>query len=183
MIRIILDCEIVIMVEGVRKRTKQSAHYITITILIILLFNSQSDISSERSKFVSLQEFVDPIPPVDVNSPDDRSYLVHTIGNRIVWQPSYDGLWVFASYFYSVFRNGTEVQGGIWHANDDPISVNIDGLLPGVYNFTIFISNGVSDKDSVFVTVTGPVGWPIVLAAILTPIVIIFVIYYSILKK
>ena len=157
-------------------------HYLIVIIFILFVSTIHLSDSSTRRVFVSLQ--VDLVPPVSIDEPQNLTYLVHTIGHQIEWQPSYDGFWVFASYFYSVFRNGTEIQHGHWGSDDEsPIIVNIDGLYPSTYNYTIVISNYNVATNTVYVTVTGPVGWPIVFLVPILFVAIILVIYSIKMKK
>ncbi|MBD3158995.1 MAG: hypothetical protein GF309_09425 [Candidatus Lokiarchaeota archaeon] len=86
--------------------------------------------------------------PPTVNQPQDVSYELGGVGNSITWTASDQGL-----DSYIVYRNGTAIDSGI--AEGANLTVDVDGLDLGVYNYTISI-NDTLDKisvDSVFVTV------------------------------
>jgi hypothetical protein len=85
-----------------------------------------------------------------LNHPNDIIYLEHSIGNLIIWEPTFSGFST-TPIEYVIYRNGTLWTSGEFHPNsDDSIEVNVDGLIPGVYRFAISIW-GLS--DSVLVTV------------------------------
>jgi hypothetical protein len=96
------------------------------------------------------------IPTID--SPEDVSYNEGTDGNKIVWTP--DDAYPDS---YTLYRNGSEIETGDWFAEDVNITVSIDGLEAGVYNFTITVydvgSNNIS--DTVWVSVYD-VTWPVI---------------------
>lgn len=132
---------------------------ISMTVFFVLI--NPVAFSDTQVKLTKLQ--IDLIPPVYVDSPQDISYLVHTTNHRITWLPTYGEPHIFASYHYHIYRNGTSIQNDHWgYQDDNPIEVDIDGLSPGVYNYTIFIFNYHVAKDTVLVTVYGLVGWPII---------------------
>ncbi|HMF32740.1 MAG TPA: 6-bladed beta-propeller [Candidatus Lokiarchaeia archaeon] len=56
----------------------------------------------------------------------------------------------------TVYRNGTAVAWGPWTAGT-PVSVSLDGLAPGIYNFTAMATDNLGNtvQDTVFVTVIG----------------------------
>jgi len=87
-----------------------------------------------------------------ITSPENIEYEAGTLGHIINWscedlEPS--------SYY--VYRNGTEIDTDDW--NDSVIIVLVDGLNPGVYNYTLQVfdrsGNHASDAVSVFVVDTG----------------------------
>ncbi len=93
---------------------------------------------------------------VDDDSPsltplDDVSFEFGTTGNHLTWSCSD----LFPDS-YSISRNGTIIDSGFWNGSN--LAVNLDGLSPGAYNFTIVLydSSGNSASDSVIVTVTQP---------------------------
>ena len=91
--------------------------------------------------------YVDTIPP-EIDHPSDEEYDEGTLGHSITWSPVETN-----PSHYVVYQNSTEVGEGNWDGN--PIIVSIDGLDPGVYNYTITVydiyTNWVS--DDVIVTV------------------------------
>ncbi len=83
-----------------------------------------------------------------ISHPEDFSYEENSKGHSILWSAgSLDPL------SYAIYRNGLLLEGGIW-AGDD-IGTDVDGLAPGLYEFTLVVteSGGTSASDSVFVTV------------------------------
>lgn len=83
-----------------------------------------------------------------IDSPDDLSYVLESTGHEIAWTASS----TIPSHFI-VYRNGSVVQSGVWDGTD--IAVNVDGLSPGVHNYTLWLNNTVNhaSSDSVLVTV------------------------------
>jgi hypothetical protein len=80
---------------------------------------------------------------------NDVSFEFGTTGNYLNWSCSDQ----FPDS-YSISRNGTIIDSGLWNGSN--LAVNLDGLSPGAYNFTIVLydSSGNSASDSVIVTVT-----------------------------
>ena len=69
-------------------------------------------------------------------------------GNSITWTP--DDLF---PHTYQILRNDTEVDSGSWDGSS--ITVSIDGLEVGTYNYTLSVSNEAGNQvtDTVFVYV------------------------------
>jgi hypothetical protein len=65
--------------------------------------------------------------------PDLSSYIETTTGHDLVWNV----LDLHPAY-YNLTRNGDYIENANWISNQD-ISINIDGLPAGVYNFTFHI--------------------------------------------
>ena len=122
------------------------------------------------------------MPPV-ISSPLDKNIEYASTGNEITWNiTSYN---MDASAACTIYLNGTPVTGfnGISWISGIPVSVNVDDLAPGFYNYTIVAADGLgnSARDTVIVTVNagtgavpGPswISWVIVigvLCAILVP--------------
>ena len=87
-----------------------------------------------------------------IDSPPDIEYEYLEIGNRITWTPSDPN-----PDNYTIFRNGTAVASGGW--NGSSISILVDWLIPGVYEYTLNVQNigGYSNSDTVIVVVTQPI--------------------------
>jgi hypothetical protein len=83
-----------------------------------------------------------------IDQPADIDYVEGTTGNTIIWTPSD----AHPSH-YVVYRNGTEVALASW--NGSSITVDVDGLSVGVYNYTIVVYNtsGNWASDTVLVIV------------------------------
>ncbi|RMG28551.1 MAG: hypothetical protein D6732_18575 [Methanobacteriota archaeon] len=93
---------------------------------------------------------IDTSSPIFNSSPGSVSISEGTTGNTLSWNatdPFPDR--------YEIFRNGTAVDTGTW-ADNSLITVNIDGLASGVYNFTILVNDteGNSNTNEATVTVT-----------------------------
>jgi hypothetical protein len=97
-----------------------------------------------------LAEFGTSAPLID--SPSDIEYEYLTTGNEIIWIPSDPN-----PDSYSIFRNGTIVGSGGW--NGSSISIIVDWLIPGVYEYILIVYNigGSFASDTVMVTVKLPV--------------------------
>ncbi|MFW9849303.1 MAG: DUF4350 domain-containing protein [Candidatus Thorarchaeota archaeon] len=83
-----------------------------------------------------------------VNSPADISFEYGSIGEEISWQVS--------SFFptrYTIEVNGVELIDEVWEG--DPITILLDGYLPGIYVFDIRVYDNTEAwiSDSVTVTV------------------------------
>ncbi|MCK4484377.1 MAG: hypothetical protein KAU89_06110, partial [Candidatus Thorarchaeota archaeon] len=88
------------------------------------------------------------ISPPTIDQPLDVEYREGTDAHSIMWSPSD----THPSH-YVVYRDGTEVASDSWDGSS--ISVNVDGLGVGVYNYTIVVydTSGNWVSDTVFVTV------------------------------
>nr|KXH73850.1 MAG: hypothetical protein AM325_16655 [Candidatus Thorarchaeota archaeon SMTZ1-45] len=82
------------------------------------------------------------------NDPSDMQISEGSIGFTITWTP-----WDATPSSYSVLRNGTEIDSGVWDGSE--IVVSLDGLSLGVYNYTLSLSdlNGNSVRNTVIITV------------------------------
>jgi hypothetical protein len=76
---------------------------------------------------------VDETPP-SIDDPPDTYYQVGTPGHNLTWTPNDE----FPDH-YEVFRNGTSIEEDDWTPEDDNITISIDGLPEGLYNFTIIV--------------------------------------------
>jgi len=83
-----------------------------------------------------------------IDHPADIEYIVGNTGNSITWTPD-----VLFPHTYQIFRNDTEVDTGSWDGS--PITVSVDGLEIGTYNYTLSVSNEAGNQvtDTVFVYV------------------------------
>lgn len=86
---------------------------------------------------------------VFISTPSNVLYVAGMTGNSISWTITCK----VPPATYSVFRNGTSVQAGSW-VSGVPFSIDVDGLTPGVYNYTIIASNGLGNSSSDLVWVT-----------------------------
>ena len=86
--------------------------------------------------------------PPTIDHPADMDFEEGTTGNTIEWNPSD----AHPSH-HVVYRNGTEVVFDSWDGGS--ITVEVDGLSVGVYNYTIVVydTSGNCASDTVFVIV------------------------------
>ena len=87
-----------------------------------------------------------------ITSPADVHATTSSTGNALSW--TINDLSIKTTH-YSVTKNGTGMKNGTW-ASGDVISVSIDGLAAGTYDFTILAQDGfgLSATDSALVTIT-----------------------------
>ncbi|MBD3408222.1 MAG: hypothetical protein GF411_19020 [Candidatus Lokiarchaeota archaeon] len=114
---------------------------------VVLYDESENWISD--TVLVSVQDTTSPT----INNPSDSSYEYGSTGNQIIWDS--DDL-LPASY--TVMQNGTSIQSNTWDGSS--ITVNIDGLDIGIYNYTISVydqsGNSISDTVMVIVISSNP---------------------------
>ncbi len=104
------------------------------------------DAYGNSASFTTLVTVTYQAPTID--SPADISYPEGATGNQIVWNPDA----MFPSN-YTLYRNGVIVDMGPWDGSS--ITVNVDGLSVGTYNYTLVVNDtiGNSDRDTVMVSV------------------------------
>lgn len=85
-----------------------------------------------------------------LDHPSDIEYSETTTGHAIAWTAT-DAYPVS----FEIYRNGTMVKSGAWSSPSESISVDVDGLTLGVYNYTIVVADigGNIDTDEVMVAV------------------------------
>jgi len=131
-----------------------------------------------------------PLMPPMISSPPDKTIQYASTGNEIAWNvTSYN---MNDSATCTIYVNGTPVNkfNGVSWTSGIPVSVSIDGLAQGFYNFTIVASDGLgnSAQDTVIVTVNGGTGgvpgisWIgllimiVILCAVLGPVTILGIV-------
>ena len=89
------------------------------------------------------------IPLQFLETPEAYVYLEGTVNNFLNWT-AFDN----NPDFYKIFRNNTEINNGTW-ISGIPISILIDGLSFGIYNFTILMNDTAGNViiDDVWITV------------------------------
>ena len=72
------------------------------------------------------------------------------LGSIIIWNP-FD----FPPSSYLIMRNGSEVNSGAWNTTSEAISISVDKLYLGTWNYTIIVydQGGNSVQATVFVKV------------------------------
>ena len=88
--------------------------------------------------------------PILNTHPGNFSYQKGTVGHTVTWVATDPN-----PTTYAVYKDGQLYTSGSWTSGNS-INVNVDGLSPGSYNFTIVISNGygLTVTDSVLISVT-----------------------------
>ncbi len=83
-----------------------------------------------------------------LNDPHDIEYTEGDIGNTITWTVN-----TISSFDYWVYRNGEDIFSG--NQDDELVTLNIDYLVAGSYNFTLSVrdSYGREAVDTVWVSV------------------------------
>jgi hypothetical protein len=91
---------------------------------------------------------IDSLAP-SLNQPPDIDYLVGETEHNIQWIATDNH-----PNDYIIYKDGTNIENDSWSL-DVPISINVDGLMIGSYNYTIFITDtlGNSALDTVIVDV------------------------------
>ncbi len=92
---------------------------------------------------------LDGTPPT-IDNPSNVEYTEGDTGNEIEWNP-YD----LHPLSYEILQNGTSLASGVWENGSEPVSLSVDGLDAGTYNFTIVVEDvgGNTASDTVIVTV------------------------------
>jgi len=92
-----------------------------------------------------------------IDSSSNITYVVGTTDHIIEWH----ALALYPS-LYEVFLNTKQIESSNW--NDSKISINVDGLEVGSYNYTLVLCDSKTNNatDSVFVTVIGDTFAPLI---------------------
>jgi parallel beta-helix repeat protein len=112
------------------------------------------DTLGESAADTVLVEVYDMVPEI-FDPPADFSYVEGSTGNFIFWNCS-----DFNPELYWVYMNGSIYETDVWDDSGitKALTIGIDGLSLGVYNFTLVIqdTSGQTAMDTVFVTVVLP---------------------------
>jgi hypothetical protein len=97
----------------------------------------------------SVVVIVSPIDPPTIDDVADFAYEEGTTGHNIAWHPTHPN-----PDMYVITRDGTIVEQDVWLGGD--LTINIDGLVYGVYTYvcTVNDTEGQDVSDTVIVTVT-----------------------------
>ncbi|MCY3412494.1 MAG: hypothetical protein INQ03_12725 [Candidatus Heimdallarchaeota archaeon] len=95
-----------------------------------------SDTSQNSNKSVIIIEIVDTTVPNFISQPADISYSVGTNGHTLSWQANDTN-----PSSYLIKRNDVTIVSGDWNGLIQIITISIDGLSVGEYNFTIQVSD------------------------------------------
>ncbi|MHA2402659.1 MAG: LamG-like jellyroll fold domain-containing protein, partial [Candidatus Kariarchaeaceae archaeon] len=111
-----------------------------------IVVQDQSGVQTSDTIFVTV---VDTTDPEFTYTPNDFSFETSSSGNEIDWivTDNYPGL-------YWIYRNGSQVDTDSWFSGTN-ITYSPDGLLNGIYNFTIEVADASNNiiNDTVWVTV------------------------------
>ena len=120
------------------------------------------------------EKTLDITPPV-LDSPADITYEEGTTGHIINWNATDNN-----PGNYIIYREGVEVDSGSW-TSGVAITINVDGLTVGSYNYTIKVTDAFSNTatDTVLVNVTSSEVIPPLIAGY-PWIVLIFSLYFAI---
>ena len=94
----------------------------------------------------------DGVPPV-VENPSDITYELGEMGQNIVWNAT-----DMSPGGYMILKDDIEISHGFWNSSSEFVTVNVDGLSVGSYNYTIvfYEASGISTSDTVMVYVSAP---------------------------
>ena len=115
---------------------------------------------NQVSNTVWITVFVPSTGPIITVKPSNMTYLMGTTGNNISWTVI-DNI---VSNIYSLYLNGTNIATNYW-TNNTALTISIDGLAVGVYNFTIVFNDANSNtmSDTTWITVFADTTSPIIL--------------------
>ncbi len=113
-----------------------------------------------------------------LNHPSDIVYVEGQVGNNITWYASDN----YPSW-YRILKDGALLRSGSWNLSTEAITVIVDGLTTGEYNYTLTVYDlrGNSVSDEVLVTVQPPSIQPWILISV--AIGIIFVIAAFVVRR
>ena len=96
--------------------------------------------------FVTIIDSTDPI----LDSPPDATYNETDTGITITWNP-YD----LHPSNYTILKDGLQIKSGLWNSSAESISISLDGLGLGIYNYTIIVvdTSGNTANDTVMITI------------------------------
>ncbi|TFG14653.1 hypothetical protein EU537_03010 [Candidatus Thorarchaeota archaeon] len=108
-----------------------------------------TDIGSNSAASTVWVTVVDGTSPT-IDSPSDVEYTEGETGHEIEWTP-FD----HHPLSYIILLDGETARSGSWDNASLPISISVDGLGEGVYNYTISVEDVAGNKasDTVIVTV------------------------------
>ncbi|MHA2276092.1 MAG: hypothetical protein ACXAC2_10010, partial [Candidatus Kariarchaeaceae archaeon] len=112
----------------------------------IVIFDTSSNSVSDEVIII----VIDTTSPIFDTSPPDLEYAEGETSNQLVWNST-----DLYPATYIIYRNGSQIDTNNWD-NASTIIINVDGLLKGVYNFTIVVVDlsGNKEFDTVILSVT-----------------------------
>lgn len=135
------------------------------------------DIDGNQAKDEIHVSAIDTTPPT-IDTPLDVGYQWGVTGSSITWHPEDP-----YPYSFEILRNQMSVSYGSW--DGQPISIEVDGLSPGVYNYTLVITDSYGNwvSDTVLVTVTGDSTMLIVYVGVALAIIAVVIIVVRFRKQ
>ncbi len=111
----------------------------------IIVYDTNDNTASDT---VMVTVYDDTAPVLD--SPDDFEVIEGSVGTMLSWSP-FD----LHPSNYVIYREDLAVKSGLWNSSTESISISMNGLTLGDWNFTIVVydETGLSDTDTVIVTV------------------------------
>ena len=88
-----------------------------------------------------------PNTPPTINGPSILEYEVDQIGNWVSWSCA-----DVSPASYRILRNNSLIDSGVWDGSN--ISINVDSLSVGVYNYTLILEDVQGNTSSHFVILT-----------------------------
>lgn len=91
--------------------------------------SDKNGLFNTNSIFVTILDIINPV----INNPDDRTIALGSNGNILSWEVLDNN----PDYFI-VYRNNLLLLDGNWNS-DELITISLDNLIAGTYNFTIIV--------------------------------------------
>ena len=134
------------------------------------------ELSLER---MDIEQYTDRTAPT-LNHPANIEYILGATGNSINWTLSEEH-----PVSYQVWRNSALVKDGDWNTTSEQVTVIVDGLDVGVYNYTIMVTDiaGYTVTDEVTVTVVAELITPTMVLMLLGAAAVIIVVVVVIRKR
>ena len=110
-----------------------------------------TDFAGNRATDEVMVTVVDDTTSPSIDTPADIEYEESTTGHFIIWNPS-----DIHPVHYAIYFEGSLVKSGAWNSSSETITISVDGLDSGTYNYTLMVTDigGNTAVDSVMVSVT-----------------------------
>lgn len=127
------------------------------------------EITLER---IGLEQYQETTAPT-ITHPDDISYVERQDGYSITWYASDDN-----PSSYQIIVNGVTFRSDPWNLTTEAITVVVDDLEPGEYNYTLVVYDvrGLSASDEVIVTVSAAAEIPVMILAAIAGVAIVAIV-------
>ena len=113
---------------------------------VIVIVRDYAGHEVTKTHYITVVDTVDPV----LNSPSDIEFTVGETGYLITWDPT-----DIRPTTYEVFVDSVSTYSGDWNSSSELVTINLDGLGVGTYNYTcvVYDEAGNSATDTVIVTV------------------------------